>query len=271
MFGRGEDDVANVGGTEWTKRVDRLLAGNLNQQIGSTLESIGRDFAELAQRVDALTQLRAELSALARLVAERSESGIADAVAGIERSLAGFATREDVSSAVRDAAPNLDGVEARVQQALDRLADAVEKKLEASHEQVDNLGRQVGGALGRLRVQNDEIASAVTPLREDVASAIAPLREEMAAAMAPLREEIASGIAPLREEIASVVERVVQSRVDSMRNRLEQKIAAIGESLRAVPTTEKIEELSASIGAIYLRVDLDARTVVPANDAARDE
>ncbi len=304
MFGRSDDDVEQVAATEWTKRIDRLLAGNLNQQVGSTLESLAREFAELARRVEGLAELRDQLSALASTVAESSKNDrLTEAVASIERRIDELAKPADVASAVREITARLAALESATTPGVsaEQVSEIVSGKLEASQQQVENLGRQVGGALGRLRVQNDELAASIAAIADAVRampetdSITAMLREEREAAdrrnetlvqqTAAVLGSVISSMGEMRNQLGALEHRpdvpaalrdeIVRLLDDAIRPALD-RLAELDERLAALPGGARVDELSASIrelqeemrkerseqfstlsasvGAIYLRV-----------------
>ncbi len=156
--------------SEWAQRIDRLLAGNVAQQVGTALEAVFERLGGLAERVESLESLRAPVERLVAALTERYEDGGAKQIADIGESVS--AVSAAVHGLGRAVVERADGAGYRVEARLSKISDRLEtldRRLQGPApvdsgadrdvigEQIETANRKLGSAIGRLRVQIDGI------------------------------------------------------------------------------------------------------------------
>lgn len=292
MFARSDKEEEVSENPEWAKRVDRLLAGNMSQQVGTALEAMARDVAALAERADQLGELRDELARLSAEAAGRAASpsgpdheDLAASISMLEERLKSLETGlpkiDDVLEAVREATPppvdstaHLSRLEAAITQVAEgvaslergaapaptpeQVAEIIERRIEATEQRLDNLGRQIGGALGRLRVQNDEImdlAGKMPAFADTVGERVGALEAELRTTIEAMASAIDGRLAlvPAAEKIAQQLAEEIARHQEASDKRVEsnaQQIASVAARAKAA-----LETFGTQLTAVGQRVE----------------
>ncbi|MFN2640395.1 MAG: hypothetical protein ABR548_00655, partial [Actinomycetota bacterium] len=288
--------------SEWSKRLDRLMAGSLSEQVGSALEAIATEIREIAKRSELLVELQAEVARLA----ESSNAApvvpdLSAAFGAVEDRLASIPSVADITAAVRDAVggriaemgERLTSLEAALKSSFEQASQDVPAKLESqlqeiaarldslaeakpeadveaavsaardvTNEKVELMGRQVGAAIGRIRVQLESMAQqteSIPSLKEALAQSAAEAEQRITVITSALEERMASVVGGVESKLGPSIDQsgaAVRSAVGEMTNALneakEQLHSAAIESGRE--SVSRIEEVSRRLGEVELAI-----------------
>lgn len=245
----------------WVGRLDRLLAGNLSEQLGSALQAMAAQVAEIAQRARQIDAVREELTRIAEgLRPDPLLRQIAEQVTAVERQIAEGpgAVVEASARAWEEQAALLRAAIERVEGELARLAETVSNAT-AGGEAVGELSARLAGLEQRLGSTSEALSEGLREGREQGLASLDAAVARTDDAIGRLRGRLLSSLQSLSETVATLdpSERLVG---------LERQAAAL-EMLVSERTDALGRELAAALGSVGGRLDESLRGRV--DEAAR--